>query len=49
MEKFIIKKIIRKIKKKKLKNINKIYSFLDKIKIFNKKKISKYKSLFCKL
>ncbi|XRA05376.1 MAG: hypothetical protein ACN6LP_00780 [Candidatus Carsonella ruddii] len=41
MEKFIIKKFLRKIKKKKI-NLNNIYSFLDKN--IKKKKSSKYKS-----
>ncbi|AFP83803.1 hypothetical protein A33Y_0166 [Candidatus Carsonella ruddii CS isolate Thao2000] len=49
MEKFLVKKIIRKIKKKKINNLSKIYSFLDKITFLNKKRISKYKSLLCKL
>ncbi|MFI4883650.1 MAG: hypothetical protein ACH6QQ_00345 [Candidatus Carsonella ruddii] len=41
MEKFIIKKFLRKIKKKKF-NLKDIYSFLDKN--IKKKKSSKYKS-----
>ncbi|BAF35161.1 hypothetical protein CRP_130 [Candidatus Carsonella ruddii PV] len=45
MEKFIIKKIIRKYKKKK-SNFN-IYSIIDKTK-FSKKKKSKYKSKLIK-
>ncbi|MFI4878780.1 MAG: hypothetical protein ACH6QP_00830 [Candidatus Carsonella ruddii] len=45
MEKFIIKKFLRKIKKKKI-NLKNTYSFLDKN--IKKKKSSKYKSIFFK-
>ncbi|MGP4128206.1 MAG: hypothetical protein ACTXNS_00840 [Candidatus Carsonella ruddii] len=48
MEKFLIKKIFRKIKKKKF-DLNKIYSFIDKLKKINKNKSSKLKSKFSKL
>ncbi|WP_433927959.1 hypothetical protein [Candidatus Carsonella ruddii] len=47
MEKFLIKKFIRKIKNKKILNLKEIYSFFDK-KIINKKLSSKYKSKFSK-
>lgn len=47
MEKFLIKKTLRKIKKKKTFDLKITYSFLDKK--INKKKISsKYKSKICK-
>lgn len=48
MEKFIKKKILRKIKNKKVNDKN-IYFLIDKIKGIKKKLSSKYKSKFSKL
>ncbi|XZR52952.1 MAG: hypothetical protein ACM3Q5_00865 [Candidatus Carsonella ruddii] len=48
MEKFLIKKFFRKIKRKKIE-LNKIYSFIDKSKKIKKKKSSKLKSKFSKI
>ncbi|BCG49369.1 hypothetical protein [Candidatus Carsonella ruddii] len=49
MEKFLIKKVIRKFKKKNTYSIKKLYSIFDKSKFINKKLSSKYKSKFSKL
>ncbi|BFI90961.1 hypothetical protein [Candidatus Carsonella ruddii] len=48
MEKFIIKKFLKKICKKKI-DLNKIYSFIDKSKKIKKNKSSKLKSKYSKI